>query len=128
MLAVPEARFGASGNPRTSISFLPVAQILRQPVATPRRRAQMLIAMKTTEGGQVKASRAFVTDQSARHRQKDSIEGCADVDQEPKSGLPRFVPSQVPKCEAPGAPTVVENLTFQPPAPGPPGGYLLNHY
>ena len=67
------------------------------------RRAQILGPVIATEGEEVKAPRVFVSDESARHRWKAYNESL-QMSRKSRTGLPRFVLSQVPKCEAPGAP------------------------
>jgi len=64
----------------------------------------MLEPMVATEGEEVKALCVFVSDESARHRwiaYNESLQ----MSRKSRTGLPRSVLSQVPKCEAPGAPS-----------------------
>jgi len=68
------------------------------------RCSQMLKAVKATESEEVKAPRVFVSDESARHRWKAYNES-QQMSSKSKTGLPRSVLSQVPKSEAPGAPS-----------------------
>src|ERR1035441_6016235 len=67
------------------------------------RRAQILEPLIATERKEVKAPRVFVSDESARHRWKAYNESL-QMSRKSRTGLPRSVLSQVPKCEAPGAP------------------------
>jgi hypothetical protein len=60
-------------------------------------------ATRRTESYEVKTSRVFVSDESARHRWKAYNEP-VQMSRKSKTGLRRSVLSQVPKSEAPGAP------------------------
>ena len=63
-------------------------------------RAKKLKPVITTEGEEVKAPRVFVSHESAWHWWKAYKESLK-MSRKNKLGLPRFVLSQVPKCEAP---------------------------
>ena len=67
------------------------------------RRIQILEPVIATESYEVKTSRVFVSDESARHRWKAFNESL-QMSRKSKTGLRRSVLSQVPKSEAPGAP------------------------
>jgi hypothetical protein len=56
-----------------------------------------------TERKEVKTPRVFVSDESARHRWKAYNESL-QMSRKSRTGLLRFLVSQVPKGEAPGAP------------------------
>jgi hypothetical protein len=81
------------------------------------RRAQILEPVIATEGEEAKGSRVFVSDEAARYRSKAYNES-REMSRKNKSGWPRSVLSQVPNCEAPGAPSFGGRTHFGTPAPG----------